>query len=131
MATTSVIATSVDTDFQVRLEDGTHRWLADEPERLGGGDTGPDPHALLLSSLGACTNITVRMYAKHKGWPLEGLRVELSMQSTEQGTVIDRRIALEGPLAQDQRERLLQIANACPIHKVLSGSIHIDSGLMS
>jgi putative redox protein len=129
MTAPSVSATAGESDYQVRLDDGTHQWIADEPASLGGGNAGPEPASLLLASLGACTNITLRMYAKRKGWPLESLRVELSMKSTAEGTVIDRQITLNGPLDQEQRERLLQIANACPMHKVLSGAIHIDSGL--
>ncbi|SAL63479.1 OsmC family protein [Caballeronia peredens] len=129
MAGPSVTATIGDVDFQVRLADGTHEWIADEPASLGGGDTGPEPASLLLSSLGACTSITLKMYAKRKEWPLESVQVELSMQSTAEGTNIDRRIALRGALSDEQRERLLQIANACPMHKVLSGAIHIASGL--
>ncbi|MDR5819822.1 OsmC family protein [Caballeronia sp. LZ043] len=117
------------TDFHVRLADGSHDWSADEPVSLGGGDTAPDPHSLLLGSLGACTSITLKMYAKRKEWPLEAVHVELSVESAAAGTRIDRRIALTGPLSDEQRERLLQIANACPIHKVLSGPIHIDSAL--
>jgi putative redox protein len=131
MTVSTVIATVGESDYQVRLDDGAHQWIADEPASLGGGNAGPEPTSLLLSSLGACTNITLRMYAKRKGWPLESLRVELSMKSTADGTVIDRQITLNGPLDQTQRERLLQIANACPIHKVLSGAIRIDSGLAS
>ncbi|BBU27195.1 hypothetical protein BTHE68_09290 [Burkholderia sp. THE68] len=129
MAGPSVTATIGDIDFQVRLGDGTHSWLADEPASLGGGDTGPEPASLLLASLGACTSITLKMYAKRKEWPLESVHVELSMKSVAQGTNIDRRIALTGALSDEQRERLLQIANACPMHKVLSGAIHIESGL--
>ncbi len=129
MTVPTVTATAETADFRVRLEDGTHAWHADEPASAGGGDTGPEPASLLLSSLGACTNITLRMYARRKGWPLESARVDLSMKSTADGTVIDRRITLSSPLDTEQRERLLQIANACPMHKVLSGVIRIDSEL--
>ncbi|KMZ12193.1 hypothetical protein BHUM_05297 [Candidatus Burkholderia humilis] len=131
MTAPTVIATVGESDYQVHLDDGTHQWIADEPASLGGGNLGPEPASLLLSSLGACTNITLRMYAKRKGWPLESLRVALSMKSTADGTIIDRQITLDGPLDQEQRERLLQIANACPMHKVLSGAIRIDSGLVA
>jgi putative redox protein len=129
MSAPTVIATIGEADYQVRLDDGTHTWLADEPESLGGGDVAPTPASLLLSSLGACTNITLQMYARRKDWPLAGVRVELSMTSTAEGTNIERRIVLDGPLDRDQRERLLQIANACPMHKILSGAIHIESTL--
>jgi putative redox protein len=129
MAGPTVTASIGDIDFQVRLEDGTHTWIADEPAKIGGGNTGPEPASLLLASLGSCTSITLKMYAKRKEWPLEAVHVELSMKSTADGTNIDRRIALTGALSDEQRERLLQIANACPMHKVLSGAIHIESGL--
>ena len=81
------------------------------------------------SSLGACTSITLKMYAKHKAWPLEAVHVTLNMDITPEGTVIDRQILLTGELDETQRERLLQIANACPVHKILSGTIMIQSGL--
>jgi putative redox protein len=117
------------TDFQVSLSDGQHEWFADEPSTHGGADTGPTPHSLLLSSLGACTSITLKMYAKHKAWPLEAVHVTLTLDTTPEGTVIDRQILLTGELDTTQRERLLQIANACPVHKILSGTIMIHSGL--
>jgi putative redox protein len=119
------------TNFQVALSDGQHEWLADEPSTLGGADTGPTPHSLLLSSLGACTSVTLKMYAKHKAWPLEAVHVTLTLDTTAEGSVIDRQIQLTGELDSTQRERLLQIANACPVHKILTGSIVIRSGLTS
>jgi putative redox protein len=111
------------------VDDGKHTWLADEPESLGGGDRGPTPVSLLLSSLGACTSITLKMYAQRKGWPLADVRVTLAIETGEAGTSIDRQIVLEGDLSDEQRERLLQIANACPVHKILTHSITIRSGL--
>ncbi len=130
MAAHEVTAHIGSTDFQVQFDDGTHTWFADEPASAGGGDTGPTPHALLLSSLGACTSITLKMYAQRKGWPLAGVRVRLSIESGDEGSTIDRQIVLEGELSDEQRERLLQIANACPVHKILTRPIAIRSGLV-
>jgi len=129
MAEPTVTAHIGSTDFQVLLDDGKHTWLADEPESIGGGDRGPTPVSLLLSSLGACTSVTLKMYAQRKGWPLTDVHVALAMQTGDDGSTIDRQIVLRGELSAEQRERLLQIANACPVHKILTRSITIRSGL--
>jgi putative redox protein len=129
MAESPVTAHIGSTNFQTLLDDGRHTWLADEPESLGGGDRGPAPVTLLLSSLGACTSITLKMYAQRKGWPLADVRVVLSIETGDEGSIIDRRIVLEGDLSDEQRERLLQIANACPVHKILTRQTTIRSGL--
>lgn len=118
-------------DYQVLFDDGAHLWLADEPESIGGGNRAPTPVSLLLSGLGACTSITLKMYAQRKGWPLHDVHVTLSLQTGEQGTTIDRKIVLHGALSDEQRERLLQIANACPVHKILTRPISINTGLVA
>lgn len=115
--------------YQVSVESRGHRWLADEPYTVGGGDTGPKPGELLLSSLGACTAITVKMYATRKKWPLENITIILRYNSinkpTPTTTVIEREIDFTGNLDTAQKTRLLEIAAACPIHKLLSNPVII------
>jgi putative redox protein len=129
MDVTQVSAVFIGPNYRVSLEDGRHTWLGDEPVSAGGGDSGPTPFALLLSSLGACTAITVKMYAERKGWPLEHIDVKLSLATSADGSTINRDVSLHGPLDEAQRERLLQIANACPVHKILSRPIAIRTSL--
>lgn len=117
--------------YQVSIDARDHRWLADEPEEAGGGDTGPQPGELLLSSLGACTAVTVKMYANRKKWPVEEITVEMRFNSEAKPdpltTVIDMEVHFTGNLSEEQRERLLQIAHSCPIHKLLSNPIIINT----
>ena len=122
------------TPYVVTLSDGSHEWLADEPVEAGGGSCGPSPHQLVLSGLGACTAITLRMYATRKGWPLSGVTVELQLNPdgapATGASEIRRRITLRGDLTDEQRERLLQVANACPVAKTLGGAIRTTTALV-
>src|SRR5690606_9963196 len=103
----------------------------DEPASLGGADTGMDPIAMLLASLGSCTVITLRMYADRKGWPLTAAKVRLTLQrqSEPAGTRIVTRLWLEGPLEGPQKTRLLEIAGRCPVHRILNHPVIIDTRL--
>jgi len=116
--------------FQQSVLVGPHRVLADEPTELGGADTGPAPFEHLLAGLGACTSMTVKMYADRKSWPLETVQVDLSIHNQDDGYRLTRSIRLEGALSEEQRTRLLDIANKCPVHKMLTGKIEIESALV-
>ncbi|MND90903.1 OsmC-like protein [compost metagenome] len=133
MSQSSVRAVQDGIPYQVQLSAGLHQWLADESAQLGGQDSGPNPHQLLLSALGACTAITLAMYARRKEIPLKGIDVQLSILKEEGRplvhTEIARAITLEGELDEAQRQRLLEIANVCPLHKLLSGTVQINSEL--
>jgi uncharacterized OsmC-like protein/esterase/lipase len=124
--------------FQQEILTGPHRLLADEPVKLGGLDSGPGPYDFLLAGLGACTSMTIRLYADFKKIPLENVSVRLSHEKkihakdcencdTKVTKVdhIDRAITLEGPLDAEQRKRLMEIADKCPVHQTLESKIDI------
>ena len=125
--------------FQQEIMSGPHRFLADEPVKVGGLDSGPGPYDLLLAGLGACTAMTLRLYADHKQLPLEQVSVRLSHNKihaedcenceTKEGMVdrIDRAITLEGALDHAQRQRLREIADKCPVHRTLESEIDIHT----
>lgn len=104
---------------------GGHRVRADEESGRGGDNTGPAPHELLLAALGACTAMTLKMYAERKGWPLQHAQVTLNGQHTDGRFMITRHIALTGQLDAEQRQRLIEIAEKCPVHKTLASEIVI------
>lgn len=113
--------------LQYKLQIGKHQLLTDAPEALGGDDTGPEPHDLLAASLAACTALTVTMYAKRRGMALDDVRVAIDHAQEDGAYVLHRHIEFVGALSQEERERLLDIANKCPVHKTLSGAIRIQT----
>ncbi len=118
-----------------------HHAVADEPASYGGTDQGMSPYGFVSSGLGACTSMTIRMYARRKGWPLTGITVDVchdKVHAQDAGLVSDgkvdlfrRKIRLEGPLDQTQRARLLEIADKCPVHRTLEGSAQITTELLT
>jgi putative redox protein len=117
--------------YKVVLQAGKHTIIGDEPTADGGSDEGMNPHEILVAALGACTCATLRMYADRKEWPVEGVQVTLTLTHDEEksATNITRKIELTGQLTDEQKDRLLAIANKCPIHKTLTNPIHIDTTL--
>lgn len=123
--------------FHTNVNAGSHHMIADEPVSVGGTDRGATPYELLLAGLGACTAMTLRVYADRKKWPLEGASVELRSGrshekdcescATEKVSIgtIERRVTLDGPLTDEQKARLLEIADRCPVKQTLERGIHV------
>ena len=120
---------------------GPHRLRADEPQSVGGTDTGPTPYQLLTAALGACTNMTIKMYADRKGWTIDRLETVLKHDKihaddcadceTTVGKIdrIHKTLTIEGPLDADQRAKLLEIAGKCPVHRTLHSEVLIETDM--
>jgi putative redox protein len=129
--------------FLTEIQVNRHSLIADEPTAVGGTDQGPTPFDLLVAALGACTSMTLRMYADRKRWPLEAATVRLKhakihasdCESCElqEGMLdrIEREIQIDGPLDEEQKRRLLHIADRCPVHKTLTSEVQIQTRLKS
>lgn len=126
--------------FQNEVFINGQRYLADEPEAVGGSGTGPDPYGWLSTALGACTSMTLRMYARHKDWPLERVTVRLNHEKAhaedcescgpkDKIDVFDRQITVEGELSEEQVARLLEIADRCPVHRTLESEVRVRSDI--
>jgi putative redox protein len=134
----SITAELID-GYKIDITNGTHTWRADEPASLGGDDTGPNPYDLLLGAVAACTTITLSMYTKRKGINMTSLSVEYSYDKVHADDcerceddaegMIDRitsRIFIDGDFDDATRDRLIQIAQRCPVHKTLEAGIHFE-----
>jgi len=121
------------------IQIGPHRLVADEPVAVGGTDTGPTPYDLLCAALGACTSMTLSLYARRKQWPLDSVTVTLRHSKVYAEDCekvagmldrIERRVELHGALTDEQRTHLLEIANRCPVHRTLTSKIDIQTRLV-
>jgi putative redox protein len=132
----ATITADLTSGFAVELRSGDHLWYADEPEDLGGTDTGPNPYALLVSALAACTCITVSMYCRRKGWKLHSISARYEIDNVHADDCddcgddaegrIDRirsEIFIEGEFDEDQRARLSDVAQRCPVHRTLDHGV--------
>jgi uncharacterized OsmC-like protein/fermentation-respiration switch protein FrsA (DUF1100 family) len=137
VGTGHVLVVEKDRNFAQNIYSDTHHWIADEPKSVGGSNSGPDPYEHLLAALGACTAMTLRMYAKRKSLQLDDVSVSLQHSRSHAADcescdekpmkidVIDRTISLTGDLSPEQRTRLLEIADRCPVHRTLHGTIEV------
>ncbi|MBT4879968.1 MAG: alpha/beta fold hydrolase [Alphaproteobacteria bacterium] len=136
-----VMVESTESKFTQDISTGRHHLLADEPKSFGGNDLGPSPYDYLLAGLGACTSMTIRLYADHKKIPLKGVRVHLKIDKihaqdcedceTKEGKIdlIERTVVLKGDLTEEQRQGCLRIADKCPVHKTLTSEVKIQTRL--
>jgi putative redox protein len=113
-----------------QLQAGDNMIYSDASVADGGEGAGPSPHELLGMALAACTGITMRMYAQRKAWPLENAEVKVNIVKVENLEIFNRTIQFFGPLDEEQKKRLLDIADKCPIHKALLGKIEIQTDML-
>jgi putative redox protein len=113
--------------MQQVIEIGPHRLLTDVSPEFGGEGSGPEPHDLLAAALAACTTLTVNLYAKRKGWPLDEVQVTVRHGQEGAAYALHRSIRYVGALSAEDKQRLTDVANKCPVHKTLSGQIQITT----
>lgn len=134
MSSQVIVAENGQGRYQQAVQTGQHHLIADEPASVGGGDAGPAPFDFVMAGLGACTSMTLRMYAERKELALTKISVTLSHQKVDfeggQRDHIARTITLEGDLSPEQRQRLLEIAQKCPVHRALAQSMLLTCTLV-
>jgi len=125
------IARREDGSLRHEVEVGRHRLTADEPKKNGGSDAGPNPQELLAASLASCTAITVEMYADRKGWDVGDVAVDVDYEPAQRGSPTRFRMSVQlaKELPEEQREKLMQIAAKCPVHRTLEGEVMFDEKL--
>ena len=126
-----VHAATLSGKFKQLMTVGPHRFVADEPVADGGEDYGPNPFELVAAGLAACTSMTVKMYADHKGWALRHVDAAVTAVREAGSLVLKRVVRFDGDLDETQRARLLEIANRCPVHRALSGAITIETAVQA
>lgn len=126
-------------DYRAEVTARTHEFIIDEPKTLGGGDLGPTPYEYLLGALSGCTAMTLRLYANRKKWPLESVEVRMRTSRSHETdcencdkaavgiTRIERKVDLQGPLSDEQRQRLMEIADRCPVKQTLERGIKVEA----
>ncbi|HEY9045136.1 MAG TPA: OsmC family protein [Ohtaekwangia sp.] len=125
----TAIATIGKDAYATQLETTSHTLTADEPVADGGKDLGPQPTDFLRMSLASCTAITLRMYADRKGMNVEKIKVTISTETIDNKTVFHRSVEVTGAIDDEQRKRLLHVANSCPVHKILTNPIEVQTQL--
>lgn len=134
MATAHVTLSLDDARYRTTAQVRQHVLTLDEPADKGGADTAPKPSEYLVSSLAACTAITLRMYVEHKGWVVRSITVDSTLEHEKISGVSQTRIAtsvhIDGDLTEEQRHRVMHIAKACPVHSILTGTITIETHLV-
>jgi putative redox protein len=117
--------------YAQKIRAGRHEWTADESKDQGGTNSGPNPYSLLLGALGACTSITLRMYAQRKGWELGEVRVDLSLFKEGEADRIERQITFSAPLSEEQLARLAEVAAKTPVTKTIRQGAAIQTSVRS
>jgi putative redox protein len=117
--------------YAQKIRAGRHEWTADESKDRGGTNSGPNPYSLLLGALGACTSITLRMYAERKGWELGEVRVDLNLFKEGEAVRIERQISFSAPLSEEQLARLAEVAEKTPVTKTIRQGAAIETSFHS
>lgn len=130
METTNLKSAFSGANYTTILKTDTHQIIGDEPEEDGGQNKGFNPYELLLAALATCTTATIKMYADRKLWQINSITIDMKMYAVEKQQVFVREILIDGLISEDQRKRLLTIAEKCPVHKILSVGNQIQTTLI-